>query len=102
MIPQWRNLLQRNRITYVTMPAKPESSWAMAYIIGRLMSSQSSAVKAELEADIMAAVYRGYEVPDWIVEWVDEDATIDPEWVIQQLQELGPFLLHQTPYQPPE
>jgi hypothetical protein len=86
----------------VTLPRDQRSDLSSFYIIGRLMASPHDLVRAELDDAIMAALFRGMWVPDWITEGIDGAAIMTPEWVNRQLDEVAPQLLHQPSEDPPK
>lgn len=73
----------------------------MGYVLGRLMGSQEHEVEKALHEAVLAAVYRDYQIPSWLMEAVDRDAIVTPAWVIAQLEEESPKLFeHAAQYAP--
>lgn len=86
----------------VTLPEQRQNELGVYYVIGRLMASPRDGVRAEVDDAIMAAVFRGMYIPEWITEDMDGSAVMTPEWVNRQLDELAPQLLHQPSEDPPK
>jgi hypothetical protein len=45
-------------------------------------------VRGAVSSAVLSATYRGYELPPELVELIQEDVVITPEWVSQQLDDL--------------
>jgi hypothetical protein len=67
------------------------------YVLGKLMSYHDEVVDAAISSAVMAAVYRGYELPAELVEFMEAESVITPEWVSEQLDLLVGRSFKQAP-----